>query len=235
MSYELRQRGYDEEETSLPLMFPAERLGLIDVLRLADKLGSRTEVWENGAYVISAGNIWNPPGGPYHQLSSHGWCHDCRDEGLGYVHHLSLVYEHAALAAEAMDDQVARRMCEADGLTPAQYADQFAGKDVPLWDDQLYAVWADPYALPASNGLQAWRVTMKDGSAWLVTVPADHKDGAGHEALRIAEEWAFAADTRPKRCYDCKGTRGHASDCSVTREREFLAKYPHLAACHDEG
>ena len=79
-------------------------------------------------------------GGGMHQVSSHGWCHDCHKAGQGYMHHLAYEDELAVLANEARHDRVLREQCEADGQTPEQYAAEVAGRAVPLDGDYSFAV-----------------------------------------------------------------------------------------------
>jgi hypothetical protein len=161
-----------------------------------------------------------------HQIGSHGWCHDCHKGEYGepgYVHHLAYETELAVLTLEASDDRVLRRQCEADGLTPEQYAAGIAGRAVPLHGDESFVIAVHELGVNA-DGLAEFAVDMWDFTTWKVAVEV--ADGAPRAAGKLAEHLAYSA--LPKRCHDCKGTRGHAKDCSVTREREFLEKYPHL-------
>ncbi len=225
MNYEIRHRDPNETPLAYEVREGAE---LADVLGLASQTGT-VDVYADGAYLVSycgRGPYWWPEDdGGMHQVGSHGWCHDCHRSGLGYVHHLDYATEVQVLAVEYADDQVARERCEADGLTPLEYAVTLAGRAVPAHGDYSFAVGIRELGVNAA-GLAAFAVDMWDMTTWLVAV--ELAEGAPDTALRLAEERAHAA--APKRCYDCHGATGHSKRCHVTRDREFYEKYPEIAA-----
>jgi hypothetical protein len=227
---ELRERAdLDGSGRSLPFLVPAARLSLAEVLHIAEECGRTVDVCASGRYLVTycgASPYWWLPGthgGGMHQVGSHGWCHDCHKAGDGYVHHLDYDVELAVLANEARHDQVLREQCEADGLTPEQYAAEVAGRAVPLAGDCSFAIAVHELGVNA-DGLAEFAVDMWDMTTLKVAVPA--ADGAPEAAQRLAEELACARV--PKRCVHCKGRRGHSRRCPVTRERQLLEKYPHL-------
>jgi hypothetical protein len=136
------------------------------------------------------------------------------------VHHLAYAVELEVLAAEARDDRVLREQCEADGLTPEQYAVSVAGRAVPLHGDTSFATDVHELGVNA-EGLAEFAVDMWDMTTWKVAVPVAERAPA--TAGKLAEEHAYAA--QPKRCYSCKGTRGHSRRCPETRYAELVAKY----------
>lgn len=228
-AYELRERGESDgsEPSKLYLYQAGGSATLADVLRLAERCGETVDVHWAGVYLLSycgGGPYWWPPstaGDGMHQIGSHGWCHDCHKDGKGYVHHLDYGVELAMLTAEAREDRVLRRQCEADGLTPEQYAAGIAGRAVPLHGDSSFAVAVHTIGSRDEVWMADFAVDMWDMTTWRVSVPI--VPGAPDAAVKLAEETAYAA--QPKRCYDCKGTRGHAKDCSETRWANLIAKY----------
>lgn len=238
MTLEIRERGTagdpDGSGPSLAFLIPASRLSLAEVLHISETAGRTVDVCDSGRYLVSycgASPYWWIPGthgGGMHQVSSHGWCHDCHKAGDGYVHHLGYDTELAVLANEARHDRVLAGQCEADQMTPEQYALEVAGRAVPLDGDCSFAIAVHELGVNA-DGLAEFAVDMWDMTTWKVAVPVSA--GAPDAAVRLAEELAYAA--APKRCVHCKGRRGHSRSCPVTREREFLRKYPHLAGTDD--
>jgi hypothetical protein len=231
-AYCLRERDADTEQ-DLPFLV-AEDASLAEALELARLLRRTVSVYRNGEYLVSycgGSPYWWAPGELMHQVSRHGWCHDCHSDRLGYVHHLAEEIELEVLAAEAREDQVLRRECEANGLSPEQYAQSVAGRAVPLDGDHSFVIGVrelGPDADPLTRGgLVTWfAVDMWDMTTRKIRVdPLDRIEGTMAEhAARRAEEIAYAA--QPERCYDCKGRDGrHASDCAETRVREFTEKY----------
>lgn len=229
MTYELRKRDHEDEPEPFWSYLVREDAALVDVLGLAGQSRETMDVFGDGAYLVTycgESPYWYPSDdGSMHQIGSHGWCHDCHGEGLGYVHHLAYEVELAALALEAAEDQVLRGMCEADGLSPEQYAASVAGRAVPLRGDESFATDVHELGVGA-DGLARFAVDMWSMTTWLVSVEV--AEGAPRAARKLAEKLAYA--TLPRHCYDCKGTRGHSSRCGVTREREWCEKYPELAA-----
>jgi hypothetical protein len=228
--YELRKRDHKGEPEPFWSYLIREGAALADVLGLASQSHETMDVFgDGGAYLVTycgESPYWYPSDdGSMHQLGSHGWCHDCHGEGLGYVHHLAYDVEFAALALEAAEDKVLAGMCEADGLTPEQYAASLAGRAVPLHGDESFATGVHELGVNA-DGLAEFAVDMWDMTTWKVAVEV--AEGAPRTAREMAER--LASDAQPKRCHDCKGTRGHSKRCGVTREREFCEKYPELAA-----
>jgi len=229
--YELRKRdrkpGQPEPFWSYLIR---EGASLADVLGLASQSRETMDVLgDDGAYLVTycgESPYWYPgDDGAMHQIGSHGWCHDCHKEGLGYVHHLAYEVEFAVLALEAAADQVLAGMCEADGMTPEQYAASVAGRAVPLRGDESFATDVRELGVNA-DGLAEFAVDMWSMTTWKVAVEV--AEGAPRAARELAEKLAYA--TLPRHCYDCKGTRGHSKQCGVTREREFCEKYPEIAA-----
>jgi hypothetical protein len=226
-TFELRTReGLDDSEPSLPYMYQArEGASLADVLRLAAKpvTGDWLDVHADGEYLVTSGWYWWLPGehgGGMHQIGSHGWCHTCHSEGLGYVHHLAYDVELAVLAHEARTDHVLHDQCEADGLTPEQYAAEIAGRAVALDGDMSFVT--DVHELGVNAAGQAeFAVDMWDMTTWKVAVEV--APGAPHAAEKLAERLAYEAT--PKRCWSCKGRHGHSKRCPETRWAEFEAKY----------
>jgi hypothetical protein len=238
---EIRERAGDYPGDgpwpSLPYIVPAARLGLVAVLRLASKLGRTVDVMDGEDYLVTycggTPEWWLPgtAGGDAHRLSSLGWCHECLDEGRGYTHHLNYAIEVAVLSVEAADDSVLREMCEADGLSPLEYAMEVAGRAVPKDWDRSRAVEVHSLGSDMAAGTATFAVDMKDMTTWRVTVPMTA--GAPAAAIELAEQ--LAHDAQPKRCYDCKGLTGHSKRCSVTRDREFAEKYPELCAGEEKS
>ena len=84
--------------------------------------------------------------------------------------------------------------------------------------------------------MRQYTVHMKDArTVERVAVPYDNRPEPyiGHArdfwaARDLAEQQAHDRPGRPRRCYDCHGTLGHAADCSWTRTRAMLLKYPEL-------
>lgn len=234
MSYELRNRdlledGAEPGELSIYQVRQDVDAQLADVIGLAAVSDFTVDVYDGPEYLVTfcgCSPYWYPhTDGGMHQIGSHGWCHDCHKDGLGYVHHLDYAVELAWLTHEAHDDDVLRGQCEADGLTPEQYAQEIAGRAVPLDGDYSFAVAVRELGVNA-DGLAAFAVGMWDMTTWLVAVPL--APGAPDAAVKLAEERAYAAS--PKRCYDCKGHRGHSKRCHVTRDAEFAADHPELFA-----
>jgi hypothetical protein len=228
--YELRKRDHGDEPEPFWSYLIREGAALADVLGLASQSRETMDVFgDGGAYLVTycgESPYWYPSDdGSMHQISSHGWCHDCQKEGRGYVHHLAYDVEFAALALEAAEDQVLAGMCEADGLTPEQYAASVAGRAVPADGDHSFAIDVRELGVNA-GGLAEFAVDMWDMTTWKVAVPV--AEGAPRTARDLAER--MACDAQPKRCYDCHGTTGHSKRCGVTRERELCEKYPELAA-----
>jgi hypothetical protein len=217
-AYELRTReGLDDSEPSLPYMYQARAgASLADVLKLASMPGTDwLDVHADGEYLVTSGWYWWLPGehgGGMHQIGSHGWCHDCHREGLGYVHHLAYETELAVLAHEARTDSVLHDQCEADGLTPEQYAREMAGRAVPLDGDMSFVIDVHELGVNAA-GLAEFAVDMWDMTTWKVAVKV--APGAPGAAEKLAEKLAYAAT--PKRCWNCKGRRGHSKRCPETR------------------
>jgi hypothetical protein len=202
-----------------------KRPSLAELVTAAAKVG--TDVFDGDTFLVSycgRSPYWYDDAGRMHQIGSHGWCHDCHKDGKGYVHHLAYQVEFAVLAFEARDDQVLREQCEADGLTPEQYAAEVAGRAVPLHGDSCFAVGAHELGADVAAGLAWFAVDMWDMTTWKVAVPL--AEGALEEAVAKAEK--LALDAMPRRCYDCKGTRGHSKRCSYTRMREFEQMYGNL-------
>lgn len=215
--YELRNR--DDE---WPALFLAGRPGgLAEALSLAGKMYGWSDVYADGTYLVTSGWYWWPEaGGGMHQIGSHGWCHDCHSEGLGYVHHLAYETELAVLAHEARTDRFLRRQCEADGQTPEQYAASIAGRAVALDGDRSFVTCVHELGTGA-DGLAVFAVDMWDMTTWKVAVPV--AEGAPRTAQDLAERLAYEAT--PKRCHDCHGTAGHARDCDTVRLAGLLARY----------
>jgi hypothetical protein len=250
--YEIRDRdgqgNLDGSAPSRPFMAMADGLSLVDVLRVAVRLGRTVDVWADDRYVVSycggCPSWWLPgtTGAHMHQMSSLGWCNDCLDELEVYVHHLSLADEIAVLTETALTDKVLRRQVEADGQTAAEYAVEVAGQAVAKDGYDCLAVFIRPGGtfLGPQGLMRQFEVRMKDARTVLrVAVPYDPRPEQYMSCSRdlyaardLAEQLAYDRPGRAPagRCHDCRGTKGHARDCSVTREREFLAKYPHLAA-----
>jgi hypothetical protein len=243
--YEIRERADgDGSGLSLPFIVPAATLSLVDVLRLAVKLSTTVDIMVAGRYIVSycgAEPYWWLPGthgGGMHQMSSLGWCHTCRDENETYVHHLDLADEIAVLTETAITDHVLRRQVEADGQTPAEYAEAVAGKAIAKDGDAELAIFVQRGGtfLTGHGLMRQYAVHMRDRrTVYRVAVPYDNRPEqylSGprdlYAARDLAEKLAHERPGRPRRCYDCRGLTGHAHDCSVTREREFLEKYPHL-------
>jgi hypothetical protein len=230
---EIRERDNDDGSgPSLPFIVPASRLSLIEVLHFASKLGETVDVMDGDRYLVSycgASPYWWPPGehgGGMHQIGSHGWCHECHKADRGYVHHMDYAIELAVLECEARDDRVLREMCEADGLTPAQYAAEVAGRAVPHRGDgsfvrDVQTIGTDMVAMTADFAVEMWDMT-----TWRVTVPLG--ENAPAAASRLAEQRAYARE--PRQCTHCHGTRGHSSTCSVTKDYADAAKYPEIYA-----
>jgi hypothetical protein len=230
VSYELREReGLDGSEPSLPFLVPDDRLGLAGVLHIAGRAERTVDVFENGRYVVTycgGSPYWWLPGTDgreMHQVGSHGWCHDCHKARAGYLHHLAYDDEVAVLTSEARDDRVLREQCEADALSPEQYAAEVAGRAVPLDGDRSFVIGVHELGVNIA-GQAEFAVDMWDMTTRKVAV--DVAEGAPDAARRLAEE--LAAAQAPERCVHCHGTRGHSRTCMVTREAELLAKYPHL-------
>lgn len=223
MTIELNKR----DDISVPYVRLLQDLELPDVMHLASELGTTIDVMRDGEYLVTycgSSPYWWPLGESMHQISSHGWCHDCHKDEGSYVHHLDIGTEIAVLTCEARWDRVLRRQCEADGLTPEQYAEQIAGRAVPLEGDWSFSIDVVALGSDLEAGTADFGVTMWAGTCVRVTVPL----AEGAEQAAVVEAEQLAHSLQPKRCYDCHGTRGHARNCSVTREAEFLAKYPHL-------
>ena len=226
---ELRERdSLDGSGPSVP--FPSlPGWDLAQALRHAAASGCAVDVLEDGRYLVTycAGSpYWWLPGthgGGMHQIGSHGWCHDCHSCDLGYVHHLDYETELAVLALEARTDRVLGEQCEADGQTPEQYAQEIAGRAVPLDGDRSFVTAVHELGVNA-GGLAEFAVDMWDMTTWKVAVPLE--PGAPDRAWKIAEEMAVA-DT-PRRCVHCHGRRGHSRRCPVTQQAELLEKYPYL-------
>jgi hypothetical protein len=234
-TYELRARSLDDADGYPRLWFqPEPGEGLARCLQLADSAASWVDVLADGRYLVTSGWYWWPRDGKgddgMHQIGSHGWCHDCHGDGLGYVHHLDYDVELAVLAHEARTDRVLRRQCEADGLTPEAYAAGVAGRAVPLHGDHSFVIDVHELGVSAA-GLAEFAVDMWDMTTWKVAVGL--APGAPLAAEKLAERLAWEAG--PKRCYDCKGHRGHARDCSVVRTAELVAKYGPLDSSQAEG
>jgi hypothetical protein len=235
---EIRERASDYDGDgpwpSLPYIVPASRLGLVAVLQLASKLGRTVDVMDGEDYIVTycggTPEWWLPGGhgGSAHRLSSLGWCHECLDEGRGYVHHLNYAIEVAVLSVEAADDSVLREMCEADGLSPLEYAMEVAGRAVPKDWDRSRAVEVHSLGSDSEAGTATFVVDMKDMTCWRVTVPM--AAGAPAAAIELAEQ--LAHDALPPRCHQCRGTRGHSERCGVTKDRKMAAEYPELFAEH---
>jgi hypothetical protein len=197
-----------------------------DVLGLAAMSGT-VDVYDGDRYLVSycgESPYWYDADGIMHQIGSRGWCHDCHGARLGYVHHLDYEVELAILAHEAEDDRTLARQCEADGMTPAQYADSVAGRAVPLDGDHSFEIGVHELGADA-DGLAVFAVDMWDMTTWRVRV--EIAEGAPERAAKLAESLAYHA--QPKRCWDCRGRRGHAGDCSWTRTRELLLRHPDSA------
>jgi hypothetical protein len=229
-----RRHGSDGAGGPQPFLTVAPPQALPEVLHLAGLLSgglcTSLDVVVNGEYLVTycgASPYWWPQGtlgGDMHQLSSRGWCHTCRSEGRGYVHHLPLETEVAVLTCEATHDGVLREQCEADAQTPEQYAREMAGNRVPLDGDELFAVSARILGAPGTEqpGTAArFAVTMMDGRVREVTVAAG--PGAEGEALSAAEAQAAADPGRVRRCVHCHGARGHSARCPVRRLEELAA------------
>lgn len=227
-SFQLRARGSLKPPRLILAL--ASDIPLAEVARTASRLGQMAptvDIMHGESYLVSycgGSPYWWPAGGEMHQVGSHGWCHDCHKAGLGYVHHLDYDAELAVLAAEAREDPVLREQCEADGLTPEQYAAGVAGRAVPLDGDYSFAIAVHELGVNA-DGLAEFAVDMWDMTTWKVAVPV--AEGAPGTAERKAEELALAA--QPARCYSCKGRDGqHSRRCQVTRWAEFEARYGKL-------
>lgn len=248
-TWEIRDRSglgnLDGSGPSAPYLVPDETLTLVAVLRLAQGLGRTVDVLRGGTYVISycgACPVWWPPGehgGGSHDLSSLGWCHTCLDDGRGYVHHLPLADEIAVLTEAAITDRVLARQVEADGQTPAEWAESVVGKAVAKDGYDCLAarvVTGGTYLSPAGL-MRQYTVHMRDErSVYRVAVPYDNRPekyiGGARDfraATDLAERLACDRPGRPRRCYDCRGLTGHARDCSWTRTRALLLKHPQMA------
>jgi len=230
MNYQIRksQRGYDPEPPGLLTYTLSSAATLADVLGLASHAHETVDVMDGDRYLVTycgESPYWVEADGPMHQIGSHGWCHDCHKDGLGYMHHLNYETELAALTVEARDDRTLARMCEADGLTPEQYAVSVAGRAVALEGDCSFAIDVAHLATDVDASTATFAVTMWDQTCWRVTVPIG--EGTENAAIELAEQTAHRA--QPKRCYDCKGHTGHARDCGWARTRELLRKYPQVA------
>lgn len=246
-TYEIRDRsGLDNLDGSGPsraYMYLAE-MTLVDALCVAQGLGRTVDVMDGPDYVITysgACPVWWLPGttgADSHDLSSLGWCHTCLDERGLYIHHLPLDYELAVLTETATTDRVLRRQIEADGQTARQYAEATAGQAIAKdgYDTLAVRVVAGGAFWGPAGLMRQYTVHMKDARTVVrVAVPYDNRPaqytgGArGFWAARdLAEQQAHDRPGRPRRCYDCHGTKGHASDCSWTRTREQLLEYPEL-------
>jgi hypothetical protein len=227
VTYELRDRDGELDgsgPSELLAVLTGDR-GLPWVLTVAGRLRVTLDVMAGDRYLVSycgASPYWWPPrstGAGMHQIGSHGWCHDCHKNGLGYVHHLDYDTEVAVLTSEAADDQVLRQRCEADGQTPAQYAASVAGRAVPLDGDHSFATDVHELGVNAA-GLAEFAVDMWDMTTWKVAVEV--AEGAPDTARRLAEKLAF--DAQPKRCYDCKGLTGHSKRCGAAEQERFMAQ-----------
>lgn len=228
-TYELRTRDGLGSEPSLPSPYQVrEGATLAEALRLASMPGTDwTDVHADGEYLVTSGWYWWPPGehgGGMHQIGSHGWCLDCQRHGLGYVHHLAYETELAVLTLEASQDGRLREQCEADGLTPGQYAVEVAGRAVAADGDMSFVTDVRELGVNA-DGLAEFAVDMWDMTTWKVAVEV--ADGAPQAAEKLAEELAYAAT--PKRCWECHGRTGHSKRCHVTQNAEFEARYGTLS------
>jgi hypothetical protein len=200
---EIRERRDDQDE-ALPFLTPAARLTLPQVLHVAETCGRTVDVTAGGRYLVSycgASPYWWPDNdGGMHQVGSHGWCHDCHKEGLGYVHHLDYQVELAVLENEARHDRVLAERCEADGLTPARYAAETAGRAVPLRGDSSFATAVRELGVNA-DGEAVFGVAMWDMRCWKVAVPL--APGAPEAAARLAEKLAY--EQEPDQCVHLQG------------------------------
>ena len=252
--WEIRDRDYgggDGSEESEAWLTPASRLSLVQVLLIAVKLRTTVDIMDGDRYIVSycgAEPYWWQPGthgGEMHQVSSLGWCNTCLDEHGFYVHHLGVYDEIAVLTETAITDRVLRRQVEADGETAARYAERVAGRRIPKWDDGLRAVLITKGGtfLGPQGLMRQFTVTMRDNSKHRVAVPYDNRpedylSGSRdlYAARDLAERLAYDRIRDRKPCSDCRGTRGHAKDCYVTKDAEFEAKYGELLrSSHDEG
>lgn len=175
---EIRERDDDDGSgPSLPFMRVERELPLPEALNLASRLGETVDVMDDSRYLVSycgASPYWWPPGehgGGMHQIGSHGWCHTCHGDDLGYVHHLDYETELAVLECEATHDRVLREQCEADSLTPAQYAAGIAGRAVPHRGDGSFARGIRDLGSDLAAGTATFAVEMWDMTTWRVTVP----------------------------------------------------------------
>lgn len=216
-AYELRTRDWDEaDDGKLALFQPREGASLADVCVMADRMDGHIDIYADGAYLVTSGWYWWPRAGDdaqMHQIGSHGWCHDCHRDDLGYVHHLAYDAEVAVLTAEAREDRVLAQQCRADGITAAQYAAEVAGRAVPADGDSSFAIDVHELGVNA-DGLAEFAVDMWDMTTWKVAVEV--APGAPLAAQELAEERAYHAG--PRRCFSCKGREGrHAPECSTAR------------------
>lgn len=239
MSLELRDRDLLDGKGPLLFAAPAPGTPLAEAMRLAETAGRTLDVYQDGRYLVTwsgASPYWWPPsagGGDYesmHQIGSHGWCHDCHKNDRGYVHHLDYETELAVLTSIARHDRVLRGQCEADGLTPEQYADEIAGRAVPLDGDMSFVTAVHELGVNA-DGLAEFAVDMWDLTTWKIAVPV--APGAPDTAAELAEELAFART--PKRCVHCHGAKGHSRNCMVAQDREFLKQHPELKTQNPEA
>jgi hypothetical protein len=234
-AYEIRKRdGLDGSEPSGLLAVIPGGHGLNATLAVASRAGETVDVLEGDRYLVTycgASPCWWLPGthgGSMHQIGSHGTCHDCHKARLGYVHHLDYETELAVLAVEATADRVLSEQCEADGLTPGEYAESVAGLAVPADGDRSFAIGMHELGVNA-DGLAEFAVDMWDMTTWKVAVPV--AEGAPRTARKLAEHLAYEATSR--RCHHCNGLTGHSKRCYVTWRAEFDAEYPHLLAGSD--
>jgi hypothetical protein len=248
--WEIRERDDgDGSGPSGPFIVPASRLSLVQVLLVAVKLGRTVDIMDGDRYIVSycgAEPYWWKPGetgAEMHQVSSLGWCNTCLDEYGFYAHHLGVYDEIAVLTETAITDRVLRRQVEADGQTAEQYAGSVAGKRIPKWDDGLRAVLITRGGtfLGPQGLMRQFTVMMRDRSKHLVAVPYDNRSQEYMSGSRdlyaardLAERLAYDRIRDRKPCYDCRGTRGHAHDCHVTRDAEFEAKYGELLRSGDD-
>jgi hypothetical protein len=227
MTFELRERDHGDGSESLPFLVLADRLTLADALSIGEHVSRTVDVLADGVYLVSfcgASPQWWLPGchgGEMHQVGSHGWCHDCHKNGFGYVHHLAYPVELGVLANEARHDKYLYEMCEADGLTPDEYALEIAGRAVALDGDRSFVVDIQSICTDLEAGTADFAVEMWDMTTWRVTVPIG--EAAPQAAARLAEERAHAAT--PGGCRDCKGRRGHSRRCLTRKLAELKDTY----------
>jgi hypothetical protein len=136
-SYQLRKRG----EANLFLGVGPD-VTLSETLHVArtmsGELCTSIDVLDSERYLVTycgGSPYWWLPGthgGGMHQISSRGWCHDCRNRDEvpeEHVHHLARDVEVAVLTCEGTHDPVFRERLKKAGLTAKEHAEEAVAWD----------------------------------------------------------------------------------------------------------